>query len=360
MMRQYDRKNWQEKVTNPAQIGGIETAVLDNGLGTGTRIAWFNTGSGLRFKIVIDRAMDIADAFFNQHSLSWLSRLGAMKAQPFSDRGVDWLRTFGGGLLVTCGLTHIGGPEADDFGTRGLHDQISNSPAEIVSIIQPDLRDPEPEMSITGIVRQGHPLGHNIALRRTIRAVLGKPVIHIVDSVTNHGNTPVPHMLLYHFNFGWPLVDEGSLLWWQGPWEAREKGEKNRLFKKGNSFKTCSKPLSIHNGQGEEAAFINVSSDPTGKCRCALYNERLGLAVSLSFQKEQLPWLTNWQHWGRGEYVTGLEPGTNPPIGQRAARAQQQLILLEPGESRDYTLTLDVLDQPEAIEKMRLTYTEKL
>ena len=74
--------------------------------------------------------MDIADAFFNQHSLAWLSHEGVTFPQPFSDRGADWLRTFGGGLLTTCGLTHVGGPETDEHGKRGLHDRISNIPAE--------------------------------------------------------------------------------------------------------------------------------------------------------------------------------------------------------------------------------------
>lgn len=54
---------WYNKISNPAQLGGIETAILDNGTGRGTRIAWINTGTGLRYKVVIDRAMDIADAF---------------------------------------------------------------------------------------------------------------------------------------------------------------------------------------------------------------------------------------------------------------------------------------------------------
>jgi hypothetical protein len=113
---------WSDKVSNVAQVGGIETSVLDNGLGRGVRIAWFNTGSGLRFKVVIDRAMDIADAFFNQYSIAWLSHPGVMAPQPFSNKGADWLRTFGGGLVTTCGLSHVGGDEKDEFGERGVHD----------------------------------------------------------------------------------------------------------------------------------------------------------------------------------------------------------------------------------------------
>ena len=104
-------QSWTNKISNTAQLGGIETSVLDNGPGRGTRIAWFNTGSGLRFKVVLDRAMDIADTFYNQHSIAWLSHAGITAPQPFSNRGLDWLRTFGGGLLTTCGLSHVGGPE---------------------------------------------------------------------------------------------------------------------------------------------------------------------------------------------------------------------------------------------------------
>jgi hypothetical protein len=112
--------------------------VLDNGAGRGTRIAWVNTGAGLRYKVVPDRGLDIADAFYNAHSLAWLSHAGVTAPQPFSHRGLDWLRTFGGGLLTTCGLSHVGGPEADAHGERGLHGLVSNLPAEIESVVQPD------------------------------------------------------------------------------------------------------------------------------------------------------------------------------------------------------------------------------
>ena len=39
------QKTWTDKISNPAQLGGIETAVMDDGRGRGTRIAWVNTGT---------------------------------------------------------------------------------------------------------------------------------------------------------------------------------------------------------------------------------------------------------------------------------------------------------------------------
>ena len=345
---------WTHKISTYTQLGGIETAVLDNGLSRGTRVAWINTGTGLRYKVVIDRAMDIADAFYNQHSLAWLSHSGISAPQPFSNKGADWLKTFGGGLVTTCGLTHVGGPESDEYGERGVHGAISNIPAAIESIVQPDPVAGKMEMSITGIMKESQALGTRLELRRTISGKLGEAFIHIHDEVSNRGNTTAPHMLLYHCNLGWPLADEGSRLIWNGQWQARDADPK--IFVPGNDFRTCMAPLDEHSGSGEEAAFIDVAADGKGQAVCGLYNEQLGIAVSIQFSKYQMPWLSNWQHWGKGEYVTGLEPGTHPPIGQAKARMQGTLIHLAPGETRQYDLRIEVLHQEKHINDFLKTH----
>ncbi|WP_254561716.1 aldose 1-epimerase family protein [Dyadobacter diqingensis] len=347
---------WIDKVSNHAQIGGIETSVLDNGAGRGTRIAWINTGAGLRFKVVIDRAMDIADAFYNEHSLAWLSHGGITYPQPFSDHGINWLKTFGGGLLTTCGLSHVGGPESDEHGERGLHGQISNIPAEIISIIQPDPRRGNLEMSITGIIRETKPFGPSLELKRTISATLGKAGIRIHDEVINRGNTPAPHMLLYHFNFGWPLADEGADIVWKGNWHPRNGGENAKIFKAGNNFKKCAAPLDDHLGGGEEVVLVDIEADIFGNSVCGLSNPKIGLAAFLKFKKEQLPWFANWQHWGKGEYVTGLEPSTHPLTGQAKAREDGSLIFIEPEQSRVYELELDILHDEETIKEFLIDY----
>ena len=342
-------QKWKDKISSPAQLGGIETAIMDNGAGRGTRIAWINTGTGLRYKVVIDRAMDIADAFYNQHSLAWLSHTGITAPEPTVDKGTDWLKTFGGGLLTTCGLTHVGGPEKDDYGERGLHGRVSNIAAEIESVILPDPVAGKMEMSITGRVRQIKVFGPCLEMKRTISGRIGHAGISIHDEITNRGNTPSPHMLLYHCNFGWPLVDEGADILWRGNWQPRNKNEKNKIFREGNNFRQCAPPLDEHSGSGEEVAFIDITPDASGQCVCGLHNEALEIAVALRFDKKQLPWLINWQHWGKGEYVTALEPATNPPVGQAQAREQNTLIQLEPGETRIYDLEFEVLHDQEKI-----------
>jgi len=338
----------KDKIGNAAQVGGIEISVLDNGLGRGTRIAWINTGTGLRYKVVIDRAMDIADAFYNAHSLAWLSQTGVVPADRFSDKGMGWIRNFGGGLLTTCGLSHVGGPEDDENGKRGLHGLVSNTPAEIVSIIQPDPVVGKMDMSITGIIRETQVFGPNLELKRTISGTLGEAKITIRDEVVNRGNQVAPHMLLYHVNFGWPLIDEGTDLLWKGDWKSPTPDSEQKIFKEGSNFRKCPAPMDAHSGTGEDVAFIDVEADSSGNCECGVYNEKLNLVVKLQFPKKQLPWLVNWQHWGKNEYVAALEPATNPPIGQKKAREENSLIFLSPNESRSYILELEVLS-PEKI-----------
>ncbi|MCK5270356.1 MAG: aldose 1-epimerase family protein [Sedimentisphaerales bacterium] len=346
---------WQDKINNHHALGGIETAVLGNGLARGTRIAWVNTGSPLRYKVVIDRGLDIADASFSQHSLGWFSHNGVTAPRPDANRGLEWLYSFGGGLLTTCGLTHIGGPEGSEFDERGLHGRVSNIPAEIESVVQPDPVSGKLRMSITGTIKQSRVFGPMLELRRTITSTLGEPVIHIKDVVTNRGSVPAPHMILYHCNFGWPLVDEGTRLVWKGKCESFGRDGDNEFFNNRRDYTKCPAPLKIHRGGGEACCVVDVTSDSKGVCTVGLHNPRLTIAMVMRYKKKQLPCLTNWQHWGFGEYVTALEPGTNPPFGQNRARAEKKLILLKPGQSKTYELEFEVLNDPEAINKFLKT-----
>lgn len=341
---------WKGKVGNVTQIGGIETAVLDNGSGKGVRVAWVDTGAGLRYKLVLDRAMDIASAYYGQHALAWVSQVGITPPSPFTDNGLDWLKTFGGGLVTTCGLSHVGGPEEDNYGKRGLHGRISNNPAEIISVKQPDILSGDLEMHITGLIKESSVFGPHLVLKRTISGILGHPYLKIADEVINESNVEAPHMLLYHVNFGWPLIDAGSQIVWKGKWQSRDGDPNNRIFNQKNNFKTCPSPMKAHNGFGEDVAFIEPEVDADDRCRAGIYNPSLGFALRMTFDKSQLPWLVNWQHWGENEYVTALEPGTHPPIGQAKAREEGTLILLQPGEKRQYELVFDILTNEKGIQ----------
>jgi galactose mutarotase-like enzyme len=339
--------NWKNKISHPSQVGGIETSVLDNGAGRGVRIAWINTGSGLRYKVVIDRCLDIAEAFYNQHGLAWISRAGIRPPEHAAMTGLEWLRNFGGGLVTTCGISHFGAPDSDEFGDRGLHGRISNIPAEIISIRQPDPENGVLDFSITGVVRESRVFGPHLEMERTISGTLGVPEIRISDRVTNRGNSATPHMILYHCNMGWPLIDAGTTLNCNGQWKSRGQKQDDAIFNESVNYRECPEPLDSHSDTGEACAFIDAEIDPDGFSHCNAFNPGLGFGLEIRFRKDQLPRLINWQHWGKGEYVTALEPGTNLTQGQSFARKEGTLIILQPGESRDYEVRLKIKNDSE-------------
>ena len=211
-------------------------------------------------------------------------------------------------------------------------------------------------MSITGIIKSTTIFGPSFELRRTISGKIGHASIIIHDEVMNRGNSPMPHMILYHCNFGWPLVDEGTDILWNGKWKPRFEEIHNHIFNTKNDFHRCPAPMKEHLGNGEDVGIIDINSDAEGKSVCGLYNSKINLALALRFQKKQLPWLINWQHWGQGEYVTGLEPSTHPLTGQAKAREDKTLLFLEPGEKRNYDLEIEVLFNEENINKFLGTF----
>src|SRR6187401_69124 len=94
------------KFENALQLGGIRTGTLDApgaGGGCATRVALFDTGSGLRFTVALDRGGDIVDASFGATALAYLSPGGLVPPSPAYHVGAEWLRGWAGGLVTSCG-----------------------------------------------------------------------------------------------------------------------------------------------------------------------------------------------------------------------------------------------------------------
>jgi len=322
---------------DPAQVGGIETAVLDDGPGRGVRVAWVNTGSPLRYKVLIDRGLDIAEAFYSSLSLAFLSYTGATRPTRALDGGLDWLAGFYGGLVCSCGPQHVGGPVREDGVDYGLHGTHSNTPAQVEAICRPDPAAGNDAMSITGVVRTARMFGPNVELRRTIASTLGEPVIRIRDEFTNRGNAPARHCWLLHINLGWPLVDKGARIVYRGRVTPRD--DSVAWFADPARYKVVPAPVAAHRGAGEDVAFVDPTTDREGLCHVGVVNEKLPLGVEIVYRKRHFPRLVNWQHFGAGgEYVVGLEPCSGGMVGLDVPPGE-----LAPGQTRTYECALKVL-----------------
>lgn len=340
-------------VVNVLQLGGIETSVLDDGPGRGVRIAWVNTGGGLRYKVVLDRGMDIADAEFQGQSLTWLSYAGVQRPDPSLRFGLDWLSGFPGGLVVGCGPLNIGEPCSDDGQTLGLHGTHSNTPATIESIVNPDLVRGRYDMSITGIVRTARLFGPEVELRRTISSRLGVPAIQVRDEFLNRGNTRVPHAWLLHMNFGYPLLEPGASTFCYRGRITPMGPSSEQWFSAGRGFREVPPPQAEHRGSGEVVAYIDAETHGDDRVVCGVVNRKRQIGVRIEYAKRDFPLLGNWQHWGpNGSYVAALEPMNGTVDGRDKDRARGLLRFLDAGGTMVYQYSITATNDPAEIEKL--------
>jgi hypothetical protein len=178
-------------------------------------------------------------------------------------------------------------------------------------------------------------------LRRRISAWLGSAKLTVEDAVTNEGYESTPHMMLYHCNFGYPVLSEDSeLLIRDAEVLARDEGCAPGL----PDHRRFAKPTPGYS----EQVFQHVPvTDAEGFASAALVNRAFaggrGLGAYLRWRAAELPWMIQWKMIGQGAYVSGLEPGTNWTVGRASERAAGRLQCLEPGETRHYRLELGAL-----------------
>lgn len=348
------RTDLYRRVGNLAQVGGVELVRHEEGHSRGVRSLVFRTGSGLSFSVVPERGLDIGAADFQGIGLCWLPPKGL--AGPWYYEGDHdphaWLRVGLGGLFNTAGLVSIGVPQAVDtssFGFTqrlkaryGTHDRIAVTPASHFSFDEHWEGD-RCFLRATGVVRQDIAYGENLSLRRSYETELGSRVVRLVDVVTNEGWFETPHQLLYHFNLGYPLVDEGAELLIAAAEEPQPLG-----YSAGDGDPDTGGWRSVtapQPGFTFEGYVLSPNADAAGKVGVALVNRSLrgGLGFYVRYAREQLPTYLAWRMMREGLYAIGLEPATNPFGNPRELIEQGYPIMLAPGEERRYELEFGVL-----------------
>ena len=335
--REWTRQELLSYVGNISQVGGVRMVTLDDGPERGVRAAEFRSGEGFNFMVLLDRGMDLGPAEYEGVPLAWVSPTGPVAPTFFEPRGVGWLRTFHGGLLATCGLTQAGVPHMDGDEELGLHGRISHIPARQVNQ-GGRWEDDEYLFWVEGQMREVSIFGHDLCLTRRISAKLGEPRLTIEDRVENLGYAPAPHMILYHCNFGFPLLGPNSRL--AAP-SLKVEPRDDVAVQGVDQHATFEKPTP---GYAEQCFFHHLTADEAGFVVVKLINPELGLAFQLRYRREELPEFTQWKQVGQGTYVVGLEPGNCRPEGRSAARQRGALVELAPGDQRDYCLEMTILD----------------
>lgn len=339
------RAELQQRVGDISQLADAREGLLTSGRADGMRVIDVKTGSGLEFTVFPSRAMDIGWAAYQGKPLSHISKSGPVKPEFYEKDGRSFLRSFACGLVTTCGMTQMGTPCEDDGEQLGLHGRLSNIPASDVFVDRRWSGD-DYLLTVGGKVNESRIFGENLRFERKIRTRLGAKSLEIHDTVENWGFEKSPFMLLYHVNFGYPVVSGNSRLHLSSRTEITPR---DAAAGQGISiFDQCTEP---EHRFAEQVFFHKLPRDQALFCAC-LYNEALEFGVYLKFPPTELPSLCQWKMMGEGDYVAGLEPCTCDPVGRVRARERGVLQTLMPGETREFHLEIGVVESMREVETM--------
>lgn len=341
----YTRRELLDLVGDMSQVAHARYGELREGSDRGADLIEVFNASGLCFSLLPGRALDVASAHYKGMSLCFRGNTGDVGPSFYEPQGYGWMRGFYGGLVLSCGMTFTGHPETDpeeENEELGLHGRLSFLPARQVHT-DGQWDGDDYIVKVRGKVREAVVFGTNLELTREISTVLGEKSLHIHDRIHNQSVDRSPLMFVYHCNPGFPVLDEGTRVVIDSEktteWlEDREVGPE--------TYATVSAP---RDEAHDDVYILHPRADAAGQCRVGLINDRLGLGLYWSFPKAEIPIVTHWQHFHRGTYVTGIEPGNVSMLGRAWNRKHGYLQHIEPDEVRDFHLEIGVLEGAEEI-----------
>ena len=349
--KKYKVADLRRRVGNMDQIAGIRTVQLDDGNERPTRAAVMHTGAGLEVTVLLDRCLDIPSASLNGKAMGWRSNTGDVAPQYFEAEGLRWLRSYFGGLVTTCGMTHVGAPRPESaLLGNGLHGRIGNLPARNIRIVQ-EWRGDDYVLSVTGTMREAVVFGENLTLTRTVSTKLGERRFWIHDVVTNEGFNDTKYMFLYHCNIGWPALDAGSEMIapsrFVAPRDAvAEDGKEN--------WGRMDPPIHQYR---EKCYYHDMIPAKDGSVTVALVNDGFarneGFGVYVKYNKNELPRFVEWKQMGEQDYVIGFEPCNCGVEGRQIDEDLGLLHVLKAGQSKTFTLEFGALTTEKELKALK-------
>jgi len=345
----YKKNEILKKIGDISQLASIKTYKFIDGKSNGLRAVDIKNAVGLDFTILLDRGMDIPNLSYKGIPISWRSAIGETSPIFYESRGTEWMRTFFGGLLTTCGLNNIGAPCVDDDEELGMHGRISNLSSENVNINEEWIND-EYIMRVKGKIREVRLFGEKLELRRKITTWIDKPKILLEDEVENFGFEDYPLMILYHINIGFPIVDKNSLLIEPKAKVITLDEESKKNF---DGFNKFSEP---YINAKNLVFYHDIEIDEDGYSNVAIINKEFnnneGIGFWLKYNKNNLPYLVHWKRMGMGEYVCAVEPANSLLRGRDIERKENNLKFIKPNEKIKYSLEFNILTSNKDIEEI--------
>ena len=308
-------------IGHPHQLYGVEEVRLIGGKGDGMRLFQVHNADGLTFTVCADRCADIYRVSYKGDNISYFAPCGYIGPQYYDDRGKGFLKSFTAGFFTTCGLTNVG-PVCEDEGEElPQHGTIGNQPCEQIWWTETD-----DALEIHARINDSRMFFRKLVLHRVISCGKFESWIRISDTVENQGDQDSPVMLMYHMNFGYPLLSEHTEL-------------------KISSVQVI--PCDDYAAEGLDSWHLMPPPRKMAQEQCyrhtfdqegfaSVYNPKIGKGVELHFDPAIVDNLVQWKMPGYRDYALGLEPGNCSGNGRDADRRGGTLKFLQPDEKKTY------------------------
>lgn len=336
-----DNDGLRRRSIDPARIAGVSPIVFDDPQRRGVRALQVRNATGLGLTLVPDRGLGASELLYGGVPLTWYGPGSATPSSNLDPSADAFNRTFFGGLVTTCGMDAFGEPGHDRWGTWPQHGHFNHLAARDVTYGASG-EGASATIEVRGTVLQFAMFGAALRIERTWTIGMYENTIALHDRVSNDGGSAQPHMVLYHCNVGWPMLDE------QMHWRIDASHSTPRDEVAANAFEKRFLGGAPQRAFAEEVFTHTPLAGDDGWAGATAINDRLqgGLALSIAYLPAQL--LFSWRMLGYGTYVMAAEPANCANVrGRTAAAADHTLPMLEPGESRDYNLRFAVsADRP--------------
>ncbi len=332
----------------PTKSGNLAWSVrkytLRGGKQDGVDVVEVNNGR-LRFTVVPTRGMNVHELYCGDIRLGWNSPVTELVNPLFinpADRGgLGWLDGFNE-WMTRCGYEFAGHPGEDDGRLLSLHGKASNLPASKVEVFLKGNR-----LHVRGRVEEKMFKFVNLEMVTDISTELGSTSVCFDDTLTNLGSNPQEFEIIYHANYGEPLLEKGSRFLAPiksvTPFDERAAGEMKDL----HVYYAPTKDY------GETVYCMELNAGADGRTTVMLHNSDSSRGVAMSYNVDSLPFFTLWKNTDVGEkgYVTGLEPGSGYPYNRSVERERGRLTKIPAGKAKKFLVEVDVLTDEAAVQK---------
>jgi hypothetical protein len=180
------------------------------------------------------------------------------------------------------------------------------------------------------VVDEAHLFGAGLRLHSEVEVAMDEPCLIVRDRVTNGTTSPKEFELLYHLNFGPPLLGDGAVL------EAPYTVVAPRDAEAAGGIRRFSRFGPPEPGWTEQCFFMQLAGrGPRKETSVLLTAPRGDVALEVGYEVRSLPCFSLWKNTASEAegYVVGLEPGTNFPNHRSFERERGRVKTLRPGRS---------------------------